>query len=427
MTKDIPVVEHATGYDISVENIYKAKVRLKNVALHTPLILNPNLSEKYDCQVYVKREDLQVVRSYKIRGAYNKMSTLTEGQRAKGIVCASAGNHAQGVAFSCNAMGITGKIFMPTTTPKQKISKVHQFGKSFIEIILVGDTYDASYQAALAYCETNDKVLIHPFDDEYTIEGQATVGLEILEDCSQGIDYIFIPVGGGGLSAGIGSCFRHLSPTTKLIGVEAEGAPAMYESFKKGKVVQLDQIDTFADGIAVKRVGEKTFRICKETLSDIILVPEGKICSTILQLYNEEAIVAEPAGAVSISALDFYKDKIKGKTVVCILSGGNNDITRTEEIKERSLLYEGLKHYFLIKFPQRPGALREFLNNILGEKDDITRFEYVKKNSRESGPALVGVELKDRNDYAPLLQRLKESGMNFQTLNDNKMLYDLLV
>lgn len=427
MVKDNQVIECTPCYDISVENIYKAKVRLKSVALHTPLILNPNLSEKYACQVYVKREDLQVVRSYKIRGAYNKMSTLTEKQRAKGIVCASAGNHAQGVAFSCNAMGITGKIFMPTTTPQQKISKVHQFGKSFIEIILVGDTYDASYQAALAYSEANDKALIHPFDDEYTIEGQATVGLEILEDCSERIDYIFIPIGGGGLAAGIGSCFRHLSPETKLIGVEAEGAPAMYESLKQGKVVQLDHIDTFADGIAVKRVGEKTFRICKETLNDIILVPEGKICGTILQLYNEEAIVAEPAGAVAISALDFYKDKIKGKTIVVILSGGNNDITRTEEIKERSLLYEGLKHYFLIKFPQRAGALREFLNNILGEKDDITRFEYVKKTSRESGPALVGIELKNRNDYEPLLQRLKDSKMNFQVLNDNKMLYDLLV
>ena len=427
MNKINSVESSQTVYDISVENIYKAKVRLKSVAIHTPLILNAGLSEKYECQVYVKREDLQVVRSYKIRGAYNKMSTLTSEQRVKGIVAASAGNHAQGVAFSCQAMGIHGKIFMPTTTPNQKISKVRFFGREYIEIILVGDTYDASYQAALTYCEAHDKVIIHPFDDEYTIEGQGTVGLEILEDCSTGIDYIFIPVGGGGLSAGIGSCFRHLSPTTKLIGVEAEGAPAMYESLKKGKVVQLDHIDTFADGIAVKRVGEITFRICKETLSDIVLVPEGKICSTILQLYNEEAIVAEPAGAVSISALDFYKDQIKGKTVVCILSGGNNDITRTEEIKERSLLYEGLKHYFLIKFPQRPGALREFLNNVLGEKDDITRFEYIKKNSRESGPALIGIELKDRNDYAPLLNRLEESKMNFQILNDNKMLYELLV
>ena len=427
MTEINSVASPIVGYDISVENIYKAKVRLKSVALHTPLILNAGLSEKYECQVYVKREDLQVVRSYKIRGAYNKMSTLTAEQCKKGIVAASAGNHAQGVAFSCQAMGIHGKIFMPTTTPNQKISKVRFFGKEFIEIILVGDTYDASYQAALSYCEANDKVIIHPFDDEYTIEGQATVGLEILEDCSTGIDYIFIPIGGGGLSAGIGSCFRHLSPSTKLIGVEAEGAPAMYESFKQNKVVQLDHIDTFADGIAVKRVGDIPFKICKDTLSDIVLVPEGKICSTILQLYNEEAIVAEPAGAVSISALDFYKDKIKGKTVVCILSGGNNDITRTEEIKERSLLYEGLKHYFLIKFPQRPGALREFLNNVLGERDDITRFEYIKKNSRDSGPALVGLELKDRMDYEPLLQRLKASHLNFQILNDNKMLYDLLV
>ncbi len=412
---------------ITLENIYKAKVRLNQVAVHTPLLYNANLSEKYQCQIFLKREDLQVVRSYKIRGAYNRMVQLSSEDREKGIVCSSAGNHAQGVAFACEKLGINGTIFMPTTTPKQKISKVKFFGKSRVEVILSGDVYDASYSAAMAFCETHKKIFVHPFNDAHGIEGQATVGLEIFEDSTAPIDFIFAPVGGGGLSSGIGSCLKQISPNTKLIGVEPLGAPAMYESIKAGRVVALESIDTFVDGAAVKKVGELCFDICREMLSDIILVPEGKICGTILQLYNEEALVVEPAGAISISALDFYADKIKGKNVVCIVSGGNNDITRTEEIKERSLLYEGLKHYFIIKFPQRSGALKEFLNNILGENDDITRFEYIKKNSREAGPALVGIELKDRKDYEPLIERLKASKFNFQALNDNPMLFEMLV
>ena len=424
-TLEVPVTKLQNK--ISLENIYKAKVRLNQVAIHTPLLFNANLSEKFDCQIFLKREDLQIVRSYKIRGAYNRMVQLNHDERARGIVCSSAGNHAQGVAFACEKLGINGTIFMPTTTPKQKISKVKFFGKNRVEVILSGDVYDASYSAAMAYCETHKKIFVHPFDDPHVIEGQATVGLEIFEDSTSPIDYIFAPVGGGGLSSGIGSCLKQISPNTKLIGVEPIGAPAMYESIKAGKVISLETIDTFVDGVAVKRVGDLCFEICKELLSDIILVPEGKVCGTILQLYNEEALVVEPAGAISVSALDFYADKIKGKNVVCIISGGNNDITRTEEIKERSLLYEGLKHYFIIKFPQRSGALKEFLNNILGENDDITRFEYIKKNSRESGPAIVGIELKDRRDYEPLIKRLSESRFQFQVLNDNPMLFEMLV
>jgi len=412
---------------ISLENIYKAKVRLNQVAIHTPLLYNANLSEKFDCQIFLKREDLQVVRSYKIRGAYNKMVQLSDSDRARGIVCSSAGNHAQGVALACEKLGINGTIFMPTTTPKQKISKVKSFGKNRVEVILFGDVYDSSYNAAMAYCETHEKIFVHPFNDVDVIEGQATVGLEIFEDSTSPIDYIFAPVGGGGLSAGIGSCLQHISPKTKLIGVEPTGAPAMYNSIKAGKVVPLETMDSFVDGVAVKKVGDICFSICKDALTDIILVPEGKVCGTILELYNEEALVVEPAGAIAISALDFYADKIKGKTVVCIVSGGNNDITRTEEIKERSQLYEGLKHYFIIKFPQRSGALKEFVNNILGENDDIARFEYIKKNSREAGPALVGIELKDRRDYEPLIQRLTDSKFNFQILNDNPMLFEMLV
>ena len=412
---------------ISIENIYKAKVRLKNIAIRTPLMSNLNWSEKYGCNMYFKREDLQVVRSYKIRGAYNKMCTLSQEALDKGIVCASAGNHAQGVALACKLLNVKGTIFMPSVTPKQKVSKVKFFGRENVEVVLTGDTYDASYQAAKEYTEGYDKTFIHPFDNEFVIEGQATVGLEIIEDCDLPIDYVFVAIGGGGLVAGLGSYFKQISPKTKIIGVEPLGAPAMYDSIKQGKVVALDHIDTFVDGAAVKKVGETTFLIAQKVLDDIILVPEGKVCTTILQLYNEEAIVAEPAGAITIAALDFYQDKIKGKNVVCIISGGNNDITRMEEIKERSMLYEGLKHYFIIDFPQRAGALREFLNQVLNPSNDITHFQYIKKQNRETGPAVVGIELKEKSEYEGLLSRMIEHGLRYQTLNDNPRLYELLV
>ena len=412
---------------ISVENIYKAKVRLKNIALHTPLMHNLNWSERYGCNMFFKREDLQVVRSYKIRGAYNKMCSLPQEVLDKGIVCASAGNHAQGVALACKLLGVQGKIFMPSVTPKQKVSKVKFFGREHVEIVLTGDTYDASYQAAKEYTEGEGKAFIHAFDDERVIEGQATVGLEIVEDCEVPIDYVFVAIGGGGLVSGLGSYFKQMSPQTKIVGVEPLGAPAMHESLKQHKVVGLSHIDTFVDGAAVKKVGKTTFQIAQKVIDDMILVPEGKVCTTILQLYNEEAIVAEPAGAITIAALDFYRDQIRGKNVVCIISGGNNDITRMEEIKERSMLYEGLKHYFIIEFPQRAGALREFLNQVLSATDDITHFQYIKKHNREAGPAIVGIELKEKNEYEGLLARMAENGIRYQTLNDNKRLYELLV
>jgi threonine dehydratase len=412
---------------ISVENIYQAKVRLKNIAIHTPLMQNLNLSEIYGCNLYLKREDLQVVRSYKIRGAYNKMSTMSQDELKNGVVCASAGNHAQGVAYACRKLGVHGTIFMPSTTPGQKISKVKFFGKDKVEVILIGDTYDAAADEAKIFMKTHKKTYIHPFDDEKVMEGQGTVGVEILEDCDVAIDYIFIAIGGGGLVSGLGSYFRQMSPKTKIIGVEPLGAPSMSESLKKGEVVALDKIDPFVDGAAVKRIGDKTFEICRSVIDDMILVPEGKVCSTILQLYNEEAIVAEPAGALTISALDFYKDKIKGKNIVCVISGGNNDITRTEEIKERSLLYEGLKLYFIVEFPQRAGALREFLNNVLGPEDDISYFEYTRKHNREKGPAQIGIEVKHREDATALIQRMEDMKVKYQLLNKSETLFELLV
>ena len=412
---------------ISVENIYKAKVRLSGVADHTPLMLNYNLSERYECKVYLKREDLQVVRSYKIRGAYNKMITTPSEQLENGVVAASAGNHAQGVAMACRKMQVTGKIYMPTVTPQQKVDKVKLFGKEFVEVVLIGDTFDDAYAEALHDANRNHKAFIHPFDDPRVIEGQGTVGVEILEDCREPIDYIFMGVGGGGLASGVGSFFKQMSPTTKIIGVEPTGAAAMYKSLKARKIIPLETMDTFVDGAAVRKVGQITFAICKKIIDDMILVPEGKVCGTILQLYNEEGIVVEPAGALTISALDFYKEQIKGKTIVCVVSGSNNDITRTGEIRERSLLYEGLKHYFLIRFPQRSGALRDFLNNVLGADDDITHFEYTKKHNRESGPALVGLQLQRRDDYEKLIARMDANNINYQTLNDSRMLFELLV
>ena len=412
---------------ISVENIYQAKVRLKNVATHTPLMKNLNLSEIYGCNLYLKREDLQVVRSYKIRGAYNKMSTMLPEELENGIVCASAGNHAQGVAYACRMLGVHGTIFMPSTTPSQKVNKVKFFGKDKVDVILVGDTYDAAADEAKIFMSEHKKQYIHPFDDEKVMEGQGTVGVEILEDCDVAIDYIFIAIGGGGLVSGLGSYFRQMSPKTKIIGVEPLGAPSMSASLEKGEVVALETIDPFVDGAAVKRIGDKTFAICRTVIDDMIIVPEGKVCSTILQLYNEEAIVAEPAGALTISALDFYKDKIKGKNIVCVISGGNNDITRTEEIKERSLLYEGLKLYFIIEFPQRAGALREFLNTALGPEDDISYFEYTRKHNREKGPAQIGIEVKRREDAAALIQRMDDMKVKYQLLNKSETLFELLV
>ena len=419
--------EMTDKYFPTLEAINRAKLTIGEVVSSTPLQENLNLSEQLGARIFLKREDLQLVRSYKIRGAFNKIKSLSKVELAKGIVCASAGNHAQGVAYSSWKLGIQAKIYMPTTTPKQKIKQVQMFGREFVEIVLFGDTYDQASAEAFKDCEENGKTFIHPFDDRLIIEGQATVGLEILQESGCHIDYLFVPIGGGGLAAGVGSYFKQVSPNTKIIGVEPAGAPSMFESLKKNEVVKLDEIDKFVDGAAVQRVGDLPFEICKEVVNDIVLVPEGRICTKILELYNREAIVVEPAGALSIAALDYYADMIKGKNVVCIVSGSNNDITRTEEIKERSLLFEGLKHYFIIRFPQRAGALGDFLNKVLGSRDDITDFNYTKKNSREKGPALVGIELADKNDFDGLLQRMTDNGFVYEYLNEKPDLFQYLI
>lgn len=405
---------------------HSATQRLKKVATRTPLTYNHNLSRRYQCNVYLKREDLQVVRSYKLRGAYNMMSSLSQEQLGKGVVCASAGNHAQGFAYSCKKLNVQGVVFMPIITPNQKVNQTKMFGDGNVEVKLVGDTYDDCAVAAKEYTEQNGMTFIPPFEDTRIIEGQATVGIEILEDQPE-IDYLFVPVGGGGLCSGVGSYFKTFSPRTKIIGLEPEGAPSMFEALKAGKPVTLDNIERFIDGAAVKRVGDLTFSICKEVLDDMHLIPEGKACTTILKLYNEEAIVVEPAGALAIAALDDYAEQIKGKNIVCIVSGSNNDIDRMQEIKERSLQYEGLKHYFLVRFAQRPGALKEFVNHVLGSGDDITRFEYMQKHNKETGPALVGIELKSKQDYERLINNMDRYHINYTELKTNDNLFGYLV
>lgn len=415
-----------TRYRPRLSDIQSAKQRITSVLRQTPLSKDLPLSQRYGANIWLKREDLQAVRSYKIRGAFNKISTLSQEERDRGVVCASAGNHAQGVALAADKLGIKATIFMPKPTPNQKIKQVRMFGRDNVEIVLTGDTYDECCRDALAYCEEQGATFIHPFDDPKVIEGQGTVGLDILNETKKPIDYLLLPVGGGGLAAGVSSVFRAISPHTKIIGVEAAGAASMKRSLEAGERTTLEQIDTFADGIAVSTPGEITFEICREQLDDIVLVPEGRICSTILQLYNESAIVVEPAGAASIAALSLVADEIKGKNVVCIISGGNNDITRMEEIKERSMLYEGVMHYFIVRFPQRAGALREFLERVLGPNDDIAFFEYTKRNSMERGPAVIGIEVRQPEDFGPLVARMDEQRIVYEYLNDKPDLLRLI-
>ncbi|MCP4520140.1 MAG: threonine ammonia-lyase IlvA [Cytophagales bacterium] len=416
---------------ITVESILKAHLNIQNVVYKTATQYNPNISEVYNSNIYLKREDLQLVRSYKLRGAYNLMKSTPVEELNKGVVCASAGNHAQGVAYSCCSLKVKGTIFMPNTTPFQKVNQVRFFGKEYVDIQLVGDTFDDAYNEAQSFCEAHNMTFIHPFDDQKIIEGQGTVGVEILSDVSQPIDYLFVPIGGGGLASGVASYFQGLSPNTKIIGVEPEGAPSMKVSVEKGEVTRLSKIDKFVDGAAVQKVGENTFSICKEIFAkegnEIITVPEGKICTQILKLYSEEAIVVEPAGALTVAALDSYKEEIKGKNIVCVVSGSNNDIGRMQEIRDRSLMYEGLKHYFIIRFPQRAGALREFVGKVLGPNDDITRFEYSKKSIKEAGPAFVGVELSQKEDYQVLIDKMESFGINYTEINKDPILYDYLI
>ncbi|WP_040287215.1 threonine ammonia-lyase IlvA [Sporosarcina koreensis] len=420
-------MQEAAKKQLAIEDILIANQVLKDVVVHTPLQKNERLSNEYGCTVYIKREDLQSVRSFKLRGAYYKIKCIEEEARQKGVVCASAGNHAQGVAYACAELGIDAKIFMPLPTPKQKVDQVEMFGRGTVDIVLTGDTFDDSFEEASRCTSEEGRIFIHPFDDFDIMAGQATVAVEIMNDIGEPLDYVFASIGGGGLMSGMSTYIKNLSPQTRMIGVEPAGAASMRASFDKGARTSLPDIDKFVDGAAVKCPGQKTFDVCFELVDDVLAVPEGKVCTAILDLYNKHAIIAEPAGALPVAALDAYKEQIRGKSVVLVISGGNNDIGRMQEIKEKSLIHQGLLHYFIVNFPQRSGALRQFLDNVLGPNDDITTFEYTKKNNKENGPALVGIELKDPADHGGLVGRMEENGFPFTEVKHDSMLFDLLI
>ena len=415
---------------LSARKVEEAYQVLKDVVVRTSFHYDRYLSEKYGAEIFTKRENEQRVRSFKIRGAYYAISQLTDQEKKTGVVCASAGNHAQGVAYTCNEMKIPATIFMPVTTPQQKISQVKFFGGDYVTIRLTGDTFDESARAALDFAKETEKTFIDPFDDENVQAGQGTVAVEILEQADQqgiAFDQILIPVGGGGLIAGVSTYLKDQAPEIKLIGVEASGARSMKAAFDKGRPVKLEHIDKFADGIAVQKVGATTYEAARKHVDQLIGVDEGWISETILDLYSKQGIVAEPAGAASIAALDVIQDQIKGKTICCIISGGNNDINRMPEMEERSLIYAGVKHYFVVNFPQRPGALREFVNDILGENDDITRFEYIKRANKGTGPVLIGIALGNKDDYPAFISRLEAFDPNYVNLHENDSLYQMLV
>ncbi|HYF51802.1 MAG TPA: threonine ammonia-lyase IlvA [Planctomycetota bacterium] len=412
---------------VTLQDIEQASVTLRDTIKRTPLERNERLSDQYGAEIFLKREDLQTVRSYKIRGAYNMMSRLDAASRAKGIVCASAGNHAQGVALSCKLLGIDGHIFMPRNTPRQKIARVQTLGEDRVTLDLTGDTFDETSQVAREYCNKHGKVFVHPFNDPLVIAGQATACVEIFEQSRKPPEIIVVPIGGGGLVSGV-ALYTHLKRfNTRVIGVEPEGGACMSEALRQNRVVTLEKIDTFVDGAALKAVGPLTFEVCSKLLRDCLKVPEGQVCSELIELYQRDGIIAEPAGALSVAALPQIAGDIKGKSVVCIISGGNNDISRYPEIIERSLVHRGLKHYFLIEFPQRAGALRRYLDEALGPNDDITLFEYVKKSNREFGPAIVGVELANRNDLEPLLKRMDAIGLSYELIDRSSPMFRFLV
>ena len=409
------------------DEVKLAAERLRDVVVRTPLERNQRLSERFGAEVWLKREDLQPVRSYKLRGAYNFIACLSDAERANGVVCASAGNHGQGVAYTCRRLGVACRVVLPRTTPRQKREQIAALGGAQTTIVVEGHTYDDAHEYAFLLARDEGAVLVPPFDDPRVIAGQGTVALEIVEQLGRPPDLLVVPVGGGGLLAGMAVAAAGLAPRPRIVGVEPAGAPSMRAALDAGGPVTLDSIDSFVDGAAVRRAGAFTFDLVKALVDDVIAVSEGGVCTTMLQLYQRDGIIAEPAGALAVAALAEGVSVPAGATVVCILSGGNNDVSRYGEVVERSLVHEGLKHYFLVEFPQEPGALRGFLDNVLGPGDDITLFEYVKKNNREIGPALVGIELAATGDLDPLLTRMAASGLHIEKLSAGSPAFRFLV
>ncbi|GGI42501.1 threonine ammonia-lyase IlvA [Mammaliicoccus stepanovicii] len=415
---------------LSAVDIEEAFLKIKDTVKQTPLEKDLYLSQKFDCNVYLKREDLQWVRSFKLRGAFYAINQLSDEERNNGVSCASAGNHAQGIAFTAKQLEINAVIFMPVTTPAQKINQVKFFGGEYAQIELIGDTFDDCLKHALAYTEEHGLSFIDPFDNINTIAGQGTIAKEMVDFAQEEhieFDYCFAAIGGGGLISGVGTYLKDKMPATQVVGVEPLGASSMAQSVKADKIITLTDIDKFVDGASVGKVGQLTFDISKNVVDQFVAVDEGEVCSTILDMYSKQAIIAEPAGALSVTALNHFKNEIKGKNVICIVSGGNNDINRMKEIEERSLLYEDMKHYFIVNFPQRPGALREFVNDVLGPNDDITKFEYLKKSSQNTGSVIIGIQLKDHNDLDQLYKNVSEFDPKYIYINQNKKLYSLLI
>lgn len=410
-----------------VKKIEKASEVIEAVIEKTPLQLMARFSDKYQAKIYFKREDLQKIRSFKIRGAYYKISQLKNEERKKGVVTASAGNHAQGVALSCQILKIKGTIFMPIVTPIQKINRVIYFGNGWVEVRLDGENYDQASKAAKKFSQETGALYIHAFDDEDVIAGQGTVAKEIFEQLEGKIDYVLSAIGGGGLISGIASYFEEKNHQIKIVGVESYGTQSMTQALKKKDIISLEKVDTFCDGIAVKKVGMMTFNICSKKIDKTLVVSEGKIAEVMIDLFQNEGIITEPAGAISVAALDLIKDEIKGKTVVCLISGGNFDLLRYPEVLEKSLIYQGKKHYFIVDFVQKPGQLKMFVNQVLGPNDDIVLFEYFKKNNKEKGPVLIGIEYLKKEDYLLMIKRMKKLNFNFKEIDPQDSIFQLLV
>ncbi|MGW0194272.1 threonine ammonia-lyase IlvA [Nonomuraea sp. NPDC003201] len=407
--------------------ISQAAERLQPVIRHTALEPNQRLSDLLGGQVLLKREDAQVCRSYKVRGAFNLIASLTDEERRRGVVCASAGNHGQGVAFACARLGINGRVYVPSTTPRQKRERIAALGGDRVEVVVGGGTYDEASSAAHADSEHTGAIYVHPFDDVRTMAGQGTVGLEILAQCGEAPHTVVVPVGGGGLISGIAVWLREHSPNTRIVGAEPAGAASMRAALDHGEPLALPELDTFVDGAAVGRVGDVTFPLVKDLVDEVVAVDEGAVCTEMLDLYQTDGIIAEPAGALAGAAARELLPSSSGGPVVCVVSGGNNDVSRYNEVLERSLVHIGLRHYFLVTFPQRPGALRHFLDEVLGEGEDIIVFEYVKKNNRETGPALVGIELERAGDLDSLLSRMKASPLTVERIPPGSPLFTFLL
>jgi threonine dehydratase len=413
--------------ELTADAVDEAAARLAPVVRRTPLEMSDRLTARLGFPVLLKREDLQLCRSYKVRGAFNVISTLSDAERARGVVCASAGNHGQGVAYACHLLGIRGRVYLPANTPRQKRQRIATIGGEWIEPIIAGSSYDEASAAAHADAERTGAVYVHPFDDPLTIAGQGTIAPELVAQAEGPVDTVLVPVGGGGLIAGLALWLRAHAPGVHIVGVEPAGAPSMRAALDAGHPVALDSIDTFIDGAAVGRVGDATFPIVRDLVDEVVAVPEGAVCTEMLDLYQSEGVIAEPAGALAGAALRGDLRRSPQGPVVCIVSGGNNDVSRYGEVVERSLLHEGLRHYFLVTFPQEPGALRHFLDDVLGPGDDIVLFEYVKKNNRETGPALVGIELEQAADLDGLVERMSASPLTIEQVPPGSPLFTFLL